>query len=111
MPSPAIATSVPTTIDSRDGLARMKTSGAKTQPSATRNRARNSITETDGLCTDRFDREPALDCRNHLGDLDLEQAHPIQLTPAQVVTLADRVARHRHIVGQQRAVARGPRRT
>src|SRR5262245_12575604 len=59
MPSPTSATIVPTTTDSFDGLARMNTSGAHTQPSATRNRASSCIMETDGSRTGRQRRQTA----------------------------------------------------
>src|SRR5215470_10011715 len=110
MPSPSSATSEPTSSDSRDGFARMNTSGANTQPSATRNLARNSISETDGSRTGRHGRQAALDRGDDLGDLDVEQAHPIQLTPPQMMTPTDLVARNADVLCVERTVARGPRR-
>src|SRR5262245_54037651 len=110
-PSPIRPTAPPTTSDSFDGLARISTSGANTQPSATRKRASSSISETAGSRTRRPGCEPPLHRAGDLGDLDVEQAHPIQLTPAQVMALADRVARHRHVAGRHRAVARWAGRT
>src|SRR5581483_1913613 len=83
--SPTKPTIAPTKIDSVDGFARMKTSGANTQPSATRKRARNSITDTLGSDTHRSGCKPPLDRVEHLRGLDVEEAHPIQLTSAQMM--------------------------
>ena len=48
--------------------------------------------------TRRVRRQPPLDRVEHFVDLDVEQAHPLEPAAAQVVALADGVARHGHVV-------------
>ena len=64
----------------------------------TRSRARRACAP--GVATsqhqprDASGGQPALDRLEHLGDLDVEQAHAIARAAAQVMALADRVPRH-----------------
>ena len=55
-------------------------------------------------------REASFDGVEHLGNLDVEQAHALARAAAQVVTLAYAVSRHGHVQRRHRSVARRARR-
>src|SRR5438094_485591 len=77
--SPAAAIDMPTAIDLAVGSAAMSTSGAKTHPSATRNRA-SSCVDTAGSIT-----ESPFDGAEHFVDLDLLEAHAIARASTQMM--------------------------
>src|SRR5258708_39959901 len=103
--SPTAAIDMPTAIDPAVGSAAMSTSGAKTHPSATRNRA-SSCVDTAGSIT-----ESPFDGAEHFVDLDLLEAHAIARALTQMMTLTRHIPRDGHIVGREGAVAGRPRRT
>src|SRR4051812_29989910 len=96
--SPHAAIDIPTSSDRPVGCARMSTSTPNTNPSATRSRASTAISvdatpSAIGSCLAGADdartgRQTPLDGAEHLGDFDVEEAHPIQPAAAQVMTLA-----------------------
>src|ERR1700722_8014113 len=113
MASPQTATAMPNALDRAVRRARTNTRTPNTKPSATRRRASTPtsvghiaprLSDTTGL------REAALDGRDPLGALDVEQAHAIETAAAQVMALAHRIARERDVRRRQRTVARGTRR-
>src|SRR5260370_38389387 len=103
--SAAAAIGMPTAIDPAVGSAAMSTSGAKTHPSATRNRA-SSCVDTDGSIT-----ESPRDGAEHFVDVDLLEAHALARALTQLRTMTRRIPRHGHIVGRAAAVPRRQRRT
>src|SRR5262249_42331612 len=105
--SPAAATSVPSRSVRPVGCASQRTASAKRNPSGTRSRARRRTKSgTATFCS----REAAFDRREHFVDLDIEQAHPLDLALPEVVTLTDRRPRHGFILRHPRSVPLGPRR-
>src|ERR1700680_2019419 len=109
--SPHDATAMPAAIDDRFGCARIHTSAPNTNPRATRRRASPATsrarTPSDTI---RSGLETPLHCIDHLGDFNVEQAHATQAAAAQMMALADGVARDGHVAGRHRTVARRPRR-
>src|SRR5260370_36035494 len=114
--SPTAAMDMPNAIDPAVGSATMSTSGAKTHPSATRNRASScvdtagSTTARDTAHAGRLAQSP-LDGAEHFVDFDLLEAHAAARALTQMMTLTGRIARHGDVVGRERAVPRRPRRT
>src|SRR5215470_9513261 len=106
--SPTAAIDMPIAIVRSVGSARTMTRRPNTQPSATRRRASAA---TSGSNTARLCGEAALDRGRHLRRVDVEQAHARQPAAAQVMTLADAVARDGNVERRHRTVARGTRRT
>src|SRR5687767_13856545 len=110
--SPRQATTVPAASVAAVGLASKRTSTPDAKPRPTRRRASHLIEEAlkvkrPGL---RSGRQTALDGGNHLGHLDVEQAHPIAAAGAEMMTLAAVRLRHGHVFRAPRAVALRPRR-
>src|SRR5262249_12071713 len=105
--SPAAATSVPSRSVRPVGCASQRTASAKRNPSGTRSRARRRTKSgTATFCR----RETAFDGREHFVDLNVEQAHPLDLALPEVMTLTGRRPRHGFVLGHPRAVPLGPRR-
>src|SRR5260370_33414374 len=114
--SPTAAMDMPNAIDPAVGSATMSTSGAKTHPSATRNRASScvdtagSTTARDTAHAGRLAQSP-VDGTEHFVDFDLLEAHAAARALTQMITLTSRIAPHGDIVGREQAVPRTPRRT
>src|SRR5215211_6097387 len=102
--SPHAAIDIPASSDCAVGCARISTSTPKTKPRATRNLA---SVATNSSPTRRLRAETPLDRAEHVGHLDIEQAHAIEPAAAQVMALADAVSRYDDVERRHRTVAHG----
>src|SRR5262245_19797011 len=106
--SPAMATRLPHNSHQPVGCAKQSTRSPERNPSGARSRARGRAKSgTTTFCG----RQTALDRGEHFFDFDIEQAHLLDLALPEMVTLANRCARHGLIVRQPGSVALGTRGT
>src|SRR3954471_13960006 len=108
--SPTPAIDIPAAIDRPLGCASTTVATPHTNPSATRLRASAPVRlartrsgagmnpPADPSDTAGFSRQTAVDGGDHFGRFDVEQAHARLRAPAEMMALADLIARHSDIV-------------